>query len=260
MAQVSSISRVGTTEPFELQVARGQITYHSAFFKFGFNPDIQNTEETIWDQGGIYTYPSSAAVVYASSTSANDTSAGTGARTLVITGLDANYNEISETVSLNGQTQVATTKSYIRIYRAHVATAGSGGAAGIIYVATSGASAGTPTGTVYVRISLTDNQAQMAVYTVPAGHTLYLVRGSLSSGTETANAYITARLVARPFGGVFRTQAKVTLIDGFIDFDWELPLRIEEKTDIEARATCSKAQANSVAASFEGVLVKNDGN
>jgi hypothetical protein len=28
MAQVSSTSRVGTTEPFELQISRGQIPFH----------------------------------------------------------------------------------------------------------------------------------------------------------------------------------------------------------------------------------------
>ncbi len=44
MAQeVSSISRVGTTEPFELQVARDQVAYHETQFKFGFNPDIDDS-------------------------------------------------------------------------------------------------------------------------------------------------------------------------------------------------------------------------
>ena len=41
------------------------------------------------------------------------------------------------------------------------------------------------------------------------------------------------------------------------DFDWEIPLAIPEKSDIEARAICSKAQTNAVAASFEGILIRN---
>ena len=44
--EVSSISRVGTSEPFELQVSRNQISYH----KFGYNPDIANADETVWAQ------------------------------------------------------------------------------------------------------------------------------------------------------------------------------------------------------------------
>ena len=50
MAQeVSSITRVGTSEPFELQVARGQIAYHNTLFKFGFNPYVGSNK--IWHAG-----------------------------------------------------------------------------------------------------------------------------------------------------------------------------------------------------------------
>ena len=73
MAQISSITKVGKTEPFELQVARGQISWHYKVHKFGFNPLINDTEETIWDVGGIYSYPSTAVKMTATSTDgAND--------------------------------------------------------------------------------------------------------------------------------------------------------------------------------------------
>ena len=256
--EISSISRTGTTEPFELQVSRGQVAYHTTLFKFGSNADVNGTNETIWDQGGIYSYPASAAKVYVSSSSTDDAASGTGAQTVVVVGLDGNYNELSETVSLDGQNQVETDGLFLRVFQAFVATAGSGGtAAGDIYVATTGESSGVPTGTIYAKIRVGENQTLMALYTVPAGKTLYISRGSISSGTETANKFIIGRLSARFFGGVFRTQAKVTLADGFIDFDWEFPLRIPEKTDIEARAQGSGNDSHQVAASFEGVLVLN---
>jgi hypothetical protein len=35
--EISSISRFGLTEPFELQVARGQITGHRSVTVFGYN-------------------------------------------------------------------------------------------------------------------------------------------------------------------------------------------------------------------------------
>jgi hypothetical protein len=84
MAVVSSISRVRTSEPFELQVARGQISYHKTIFKFGYNSVVGSTKETIWEQGGLYAYPPSASVMTVSSSDANDTSAGTGARVQVV--------------------------------------------------------------------------------------------------------------------------------------------------------------------------------
>ena len=100
MAQVSSISRVGTTEPFELQISRGQISFHKFVHKFGYNPSIGTSDETIWSEGGLYAYPASATVMTVSSSSTDDTAAGTGARTVEVFGLDADYNEINEVVKI----------------------------------------------------------------------------------------------------------------------------------------------------------------
>jgi hypothetical protein len=84
--EVSSISRVGTSEPFELQVARGQISFHKTVFKFGYNAVVGATKETIWEQGGLYAYPASDTVMTISSSSTDDTAAGTGARTVEVFG------------------------------------------------------------------------------------------------------------------------------------------------------------------------------
>ena len=51
----------------------------------------------------------------------------TGALTIEIFGLDANYNPISEVVILDGLTFVTTTKSYLRIFRGIIRSAGSTG-------------------------------------------------------------------------------------------------------------------------------------
>jgi len=243
MAEKSSITRVGKTEPFNLQVARGQITYHSSLFKFGFNSVVSNTEETIWDAGGIYTYPSSAlAMTVTSAGGATDEGI-----TVVVQGLDSNYLEVSQEVTLNSSGTATTTQTFLRVFRAYVS--GDTEPTGNITI--------TNTATTYAQITDGDHQTLMAVYTVPAGKTLYLNRGSISSGTEIANKYITGRLVTRAQGKIFRTQAKVTLTNGFIDFDWEVPLQVTEKTDIEARAVASSAANTAVSATFEGVLIEN---
>ena len=59
----SSISRFGLTEPFNLQVARGQIAYHESVYKFGNNAAVGDSLETIWQQGGLYSYLSAATVL-----------------------------------------------------------------------------------------------------------------------------------------------------------------------------------------------------
>jgi hypothetical protein len=178
-----SISQVGTSEPFELQVARGQITGHKTVFKFGYNNDVGSTKETIWEQGGLYSYPPSATVMTISSSSANDTAAGTGARTVEV------------------QTPVNTTKSYFRINRGIVRSAGSGGAnAGIIYAGTGTVTTGVPAN-IYLLINGDgDNQTLMGLWTVPAGYTAFLTKMALSTGTSTQTpAILNASLVARPY-------------------------------------------------------------
>lgn len=256
MAVPSSITRFGKYEPFELQVARGQVENHKSIYKYGCNMDINGTEETIWDGGGIYAYPSSASVMKVSSSSADDTAAGTGARTVVVIGLDSNYDEAEETVSLNGQTAVTTTTSFIRVFRAYVATAGSGEtAAGDIYVGTGTVTAGVPA-TVYAKIVQGNNQTLMVVWTVPAGYTAYLVRGNVGSGTTNQNQYVTARLVVRTYGGVFRTVSKAVLQDGIFTNEFEVPLKVLEKTDIEGRAVSSGSN-NIVFGNFTAIYIKN---
>jgi len=124
-------------EDYMLAVAKGQVTGHSIVHKFGQNNDIGTAKETVWDVGGLYSYLTSATALKVSSDDANDTSDGTGARTVQIYGLNSDYDEIDETITLNGQTAVNTTKLYLRIYRMVVKTAGSGDeAAGNIFAGT----------------------------------------------------------------------------------------------------------------------------
>ena len=246
-------------EPYELQVSKGQVVGASSLYKFGYNPDINGTEETIWSQGGDVVWPAAAFTAFISSSSTADTNAGTGAQTVTVEGLDENYVAQSVTVNMNGQTQVqiGDASGWIRINRAFVATAGSGGtAAGTFYIAATGVSSGVPTGTVYA--SITDgNQTQMAVYTVPASHTLYLDDLIFTAAISQANNYATVKLSTRDFGSnVFRTKFINVLQSNELIIDFEFPLAIPEKTDIECRAVTSNTN-NQIGASFQGVLITN---
>lgn len=256
---ISSITRQGATEPFELQVARGQIQGHKTLFKFGNNSDINGSLETIWSHGGLYSYLAAASVLKVSSSSTNDASAGTGARTVTISGLDASYNEISETVSLNGQTEVLTTQSFLRVFRAFVVAAGSGGTAdGTIYMGTGTVTAGVPAN-IYAEIPLGANQTQMALWTVPAGFTLYITGGTFSAASNNASHYVLGQFFFRPLGGVFRNVADITVNSNVFRYDWEVPIAIPEKSDIEARGIALSGSNFYVTASFEGMYIKNSG-
>ena len=146
----------------EIAISRGHAEGYRLLYKFGYNPDVNGVEETVWAEGGNYPWLDNAVTMFVSSSSANDTSGGTGANTILIQGLDEDYNEIEETVVLNGQTQVATQLSYLRVYRSYVTLAGSAGTSGgTISIASSGATGGVPDGTVYASLAL-GNQTQIA--------------------------------------------------------------------------------------------------
>jgi hypothetical protein len=258
MAEKSSITRVGTSEPFELQVSRGQISFHYPLHKFGFNPDVDDALETVWAEGGLYSYLSAATVLKVSSSSTADTSAGTGARTVQLYGLDADYNEINETVTLNGQTAVNTTNSFLRINRMVVRTAGTGGTnAGVIYAGTGTVTTGVPANK-YATIAIGDGQTLMALWTVPAGFTLYIHQTDVTVATTQNNKYAKISLVARPLGEVFQVKDLFVKAESQATIEYAFPLKFEEKTDIEYRCIGDSAGADiAISAAFDGVYIAN---
>lgn len=263
MREKSTITRFGQTEPFELQVARGQITYHKTQFKFGFNPDIDNSLETIWAQGGLYSYLSTATTLYISSSSTADDAAGTGARTATVSGLDANYDEVSVTVDLDGQNgvQLGDTSNWIRVNRITVDTAGSGGQnAGVIYVGDEASpSSGVPTNK-YATVAIGDNQTLMALWTVPAGYTAYLHQTNVTAACTTSNKLLTCTIVARKPSGVFQVKDKfgIQVDGGAIVQKYNFPLKFTEKTDIEVRAISDSGSGNvEVSAGLDFIYIEN---
>ena len=258
----SSVTRFGTSEPFYLQVARKQIQFHESIFKFGNNTTVGDSLETVWAEGGLYSYLTTATVLKVSSSSTADTSAGTGARTVELFGLDTDYNEINETITLNGQTAVNTTKEYLRINRMIVRSAGSGGAnAGVIYAGTGTVTTGVPAN-VYASINGVTgaNQSLMALWTVPAGYTAYILQYDISNGT-TSNTPAVCKLVlaVRPYGEVFQSKDVKSLTTGMhIEETFPIPIKIEEKSDIEVRAISSSASVSfDISAAVEIIYIKN---
>jgi len=258
MTQPSSITRFGLYEPFELQVSRGQITMHSNFCQFGFNSAVGTSYETVWIEGGTYSFPAAASVMKVSSSSATDDKDSTGAHTVLIEGVDGSYNAVSETITLEGQTEQTTTNSYLRVNKMTVLTAGSGGTSvGVIYAGTGTVTAGVPA-VVVNRTGVNSNESESAFYTVPAGYTAYINRWSMSSANSTAEASTQFALRVRPYGGVFGFKALYyTPGNGIYECEALYPVGIPEKADIEVRAAASTGTSGA-STQLQILLIKND--
>jgi len=206
---------------------------------FGFNREIGTGYETVWNNGGLYAYPASAVTMDCVSDSASDT------RTMVISGLDADYETIAEIVQLNGTATVTTTNSFLRI---NSATILSGSNVGDITISNGG--------TTYAYIEAEIGTTQACVYSVPANHSLYLFRISLTSGTVTGNKYITYRNRIDSSSGRILRVAEATWQTGMQTFDRQIPFRVAPKNDIQFEAK-SSGSSNEVSIFIEALLMRD---
>jgi len=241
----------GIARDLKLDIPAGDDGSKAALNKFGHSADIDTAAEEVWDGGTAYSgFLAAATTMSAISTSDEDgpSAGGTGALTITIEGLAADYTPLSATLTMNGTTTTTETgTAFLRVFRAYVVTAGTAlSNVGTITIAST-----TPT-TVAV-ISATKGQTLMAIYTVPAGKTLYITQWYVTTG-KADDAF--ADLFKRELGGAWRIQHSQSVYQGQALHPFNPYLKFTEKTDIKVMALSSNL--NTVAsAGFDGVLVTN---
>lgn len=237
-----------------LSIARGLIAGHSFYSDAGYTNNLGTASNTtVWAGNSLYTYLSAATFLTLSSSSANDTAAGTGARTVFVQGLDANYNLITETMSLAGLSAVATANAYLRVFRIFVLTSGSTGSnEGVLYLGSGLITAGVPANKYAIAL-IGDNMSFAAIYTVPAGYTAYVINAVTSVGKGKDCEYSTW---VKPFGMSMRKTRNGYLYESSIVQLANFPTVIPEKTDVEIRGK-SSAPNTDMAFNFDVILVQN---
>lgn len=241
MGTYSSATRQGAYEPFDLQVARGQVDGHSTVNIYGYQPAVSTTSIPVWENATAYTYPVSATVMYLSGSN-GDTAK------ITVVGLDASYAPISEVVTLNGTTPVATTKQFLRINSMFVSVGSATNPAGAVYLKNSG---GTVT---YAQINAGVGRTQAAIYTVPAGYTYFLQRVNIYTSLN-GNDYVTYQNKTISPAGVVQVTQQAPFAMGYEALRI-MPRPILEKTDIQLMAKVQTG-TGAVAISQEGYLIKN---
>lgn len=252
MGTYSSVTRNGAYEPFDLQIARGQIDGHSVVSIFGYSATVGSSAQgPLWEgltlSGGTYTYPSSAGQIVLVSDSASDNTS----RSVLINGLDANYNILTETIALNGTTNVTTTNSFFRINSMEMLNS---------------ANTGTITAKIatvlYAQINPGVGQTQMSIYTVPAGYSFYLTYSQYdaSIGFTSSNYMIAAEWnklnSGTQIGQITLTHQSTFVQKQEVPFN-NTPILHPEKTDLQFQVKANTGSPFVVSCYQGGYLIKN---
>ena len=228
---------------YGLGVAKGQFDDITHIHKFGAVPAMsQNQSGTIWDVDDT-AYPWSAFAT-AGTLSIPAVNASDNGKSIVLVGLDNDYLELSEAVTVSSSTATTTTQSFKRIFRAYV-TNGSDTNVGDIVVQKGGTTVAT--------IKAGKAQTLMAIYTIPAGKTGYILKGV---ATCQAGADATGDMFIRYFGeDSFRVghSFEVSGTGGEYLYDFGVPVKIPEKSDIDVRCSVRSNNAR-VTAAFDIIL------
>jgi len=236
----------GALSSMGLEIARGNIAGYSSIHKFGHNPDIDTAAgEDVWTLGGLYAFPSDSGAALEIVSSAAD------AVSMVVQGLDENFALKQETVTLNGVTPVALTGLWSRVFRSWNDSATA--LTGDVSIRASGG------GTTFAQVRAEEQQTSMAIYTVPAGKTGYLMKWYASINRNNAAGAADAELQTRLFGKAFREKEHIGINgsgNSSYIYDYTVPLALPEKTDIKVFAEVT-ANNSDIAAGFDIILINN---
>lgn len=207
---------------------------------FGINPGIANgsVPESIWTVGGVYPWDQfGTGEILTLASTANDTGYVT------IEGLDANYDLLVETVTLTGTTPVLTSNEFMRVNRAYYVNGDYNDGDISIEIDS-------------IPVAMIDagkGHTLSTNYTVPAGHTAFLVAGdtSVNKGHDAQ-----VEFYVRMFGGSFMIQHVAEVYENSYKFDFFIPFRVPEKSDIDVRVSTVENSGTRVTATYDMVLDK----
>lgn len=236
---------------FLTQVARGKVTGASQVNVFAFSDQVKTTYYTLWELTGTtqYAFPASAVVMTLVSTSASDNSAQA---TVLITGLDANWDIQTETVTLNGTTNVNTTKSFLRINSIIMTSPGTGQTTNVgIITAKNG-------GVTYAQINAGIGRSQAAIYSVPNGYTMYLYSINAFNGDASAGNFLNYQVKSTNNALVYPVTLSVlqTSWDTQYQVIRQNPFPYTQKTDVQWQFS-TNAGTHHCGLILQGVLISN---
>jgi hypothetical protein len=234
-------------EPYLTMIAEGDIAGHAPWYKNGYTTGATTTETEIWGAASAYVFPTAEmGMEVVSSDNTQDKAGGTGALGVKIYYLTAAGVAKTEIITLNGTTVVPTVATDIyRVNAFAVSSTGTGGKP--VGNITLRHLSDTP---VYSHITAGYTKDRSAIYTVPAGKTLYVT--SIAVSTLNAGADKGCRFTLRATfddlangsltpGVFFMPYFEIGARNGSFFRGFEMPLKFIAGTDIKVSATAEAA-------------------
>jgi hypothetical protein len=239
-----------TSADFMTQVARGKVVGASQVNIFAFSDQVKTAYYTLWELTGTtqYAFPSSAVVMTLVSTSASDNTQAT----VLISGLDTNWDIQTETVTLNGTTNVNTTKSFRRINSMVLTSPGVSQATNVgIITAKNG-------GVTYAQINAGIGRNQAAIYSVPNGYTMYLYSINAFNGDASAGNFLNYQV--KSTNNALTNPVTLTVLQTSFDSRYQIirenPFPYTQKTDVQWQFS-TNAGTHHCGLILQGILISN---
>jgi hypothetical protein len=234
------------------EISAGMIQRFTVENAFGRNPDVDTATdpEDVWNYGGLQTYMAAAAELHISSSNGADT------QVIAIDYLDVDWLRQTGLIALQGQTEVNTGITAIRVLNVYNPT----GVAllGDVYVYEDCVPvAGVPNDPtkVHGKIDIGRERSQMALFSVPRFHDAYIVQ--LWAAINNDKGWARMALYVRRFGGVFQVYPEMGLDEvtsNYVEVIPVVPIQLNELMDV--KWTCMEVEANDtdVSAGFSIIL------
>ena len=223
----------------------------STVHKFGNNPNIGKnvsltSPETIWDGSSEYQFPDNAGEnIQMTSTNSTDN------QSIVIEGLDENFDVQVWEGNLNGITAVDVPHTWTRVYRAF--NNGINDLIGDLSIYKNG----NPS-KEYAKILDGNNQTLMSVYTIPSDCKGYLIKYQCTAYNPESSTEIkyTLQMRIRKFGKVFRTQSITSVGTSYsITQEFPFPIEIAPKSDILFNVVSANKKDGGINVDFDIALL-----
>lgn len=286
----NAISNVNSVEEYKIRDAVIELDDKALLIKplTNFNTDVQNREhkgisswnmsvkgdlvsteyllyeDGIQTEGYFDTSGGSHKVnqIIAKSSSALDAHpSGIGALSINVFGLDVNYNEVKESIFMNGTTEIFLSKQMTDINYCEVASAGSLYTnAGIITIYNNDVNGGTATNPMAV-IPLNAGIHHNSQYTVPSGFTLLIHKISVINFCEdNGELYFNKIQWVNPNNtGIVKQRLKTINLNSNNTFTHNVSMTINERErfTISGQTSVSPTGLNTVSVNVWGYLKKN---